>query len=195
MSPRAGLDRAAVVKAAAEMVNREGLEALSITRLAEELGVKPPSVYNHVGGLADLRRELALLNHRILAERMAEAAIGRSGEEAVLAVAEAYRAYIKEAPGVYLASLQASGNQEQVDEALRQAEEKVLKIVMAIIHSFGLEGEDGLHAARGLRSVVHGFATLEILGGFGLPLDLDESFRRLVRMLVLGMEQRALSRS
>ena len=191
MSPRAGLDTSVVVQAAADLVNAEGLEALSISRLAERLGVQAPSLYNHVRGLPGLRRELALMGHRILAERLAEAAVGRSGEDALLAVAEAYRAFIKENAGVYFAGLRASGTLETVDEELRAAEERVLRIVMAIIASFGLQGEDGLHAVRGLRSLVHGFASLEIAGGFGLRLDLDESFHRLIQMLAAGLRQQA----
>ena len=188
MSPRAGLDTAAVVGAAAALVNAEGLEALSITRLAARLGVQPPSIYNHVGGLDELRRELAVIGVRQMGERMADAAVGRSGEEALVAVAQALRDYIKEAPGVYSAGLRSSSAQERVDPKLQAAEERVLRVVMAIIASFGLDGADALHAARGLRSLVHGFATLEISGGFGLPLDLDESFRRLLRMLADGMQ-------
>ena len=48
-------------------------------------------------------------------------------------------------------------------------------------------GEEAIHAARGLRSVAHGFATLEEAGGFGIFLDPDESFRRLVRAYVDGL--------
>lgn len=188
MSPRAGLDRDAVVRAAAELVNADGLEALSLTRLATQLGVQVPSLYNHVGGLPGLRRELALMGLRELGQRVSEAAVGRTGPEAVLAVAEAYRAYIKEAPGVYAAGLRASGVMPVVDEEQRAAEEVVLRVVVRIIQSFDLQGEDVIHAARGLRSLAHGFATLEISGGFGLPLDLDESYRRLVQLLILGMQ-------
>ena len=191
--PRAGLDKTLVVQAAAELVNAEGLQALSITCLSSRLGIQAPSIYNHVGGLPDLRRELSLLGLRRMGECMAEAAIGKSGPQALLAVAGAYRAFIKENPGVYSAGLPASGNMERVDEEIRQAEERVLHIVMSIIYSFGLEREDGLHAARALRSLVHGFATLEISGGFGLPLDLDESFRRLMELLIAGMQQQASS--
>jgi AcrR family transcriptional regulator len=189
--PRAGLDTTAVVQAAAELVNAQGLEALSITRLAALLGVRAPSIYNHVGGLPDLRRELALLGLRRMGECMAEAAIGKAGPPALLGVALAYRTFIKENPGVYNAGLRASGNMKTVDEQIQQAEERVLRIVMNIIQSFGLEWEEGLHAARALRSLVHGFATLEVSGGFGLPLDLDESFRRLVELLSAGMQQQA----
>jgi hypothetical protein len=37
--------------------------------------------------------------------------------------------------------------------------------------------------------MVHGFATLEVAGGFGLPKDCDESFRRLVEALVAGLQK------
>lgn len=53
------------------------------------------------------------------------------------------------------------------------------------------QAEDGkrifIHAVRGLRSIVHGFATLEAGGGFGMPLDRDESFLRLLRAYLAGL--------
>ncbi len=186
--PRAGLDKAAVVQAAAELVNTQGAEALSLSALAERLKVKTPSLYNHIDGLADLQRELALLNAQQLGDRLANAAIGKSGAHAVIALANAYRAYIKEQPGVYMTSLRASRTQTPADHDLQAAEDRVVKIVMAVLSAFELKGKDGLHAVRALRSVVHGFATLEVAGGFGLPLDCDESFRRLVNVFIRGLE-------
>jgi AcrR family transcriptional regulator len=186
--PRAGLDKAAVVEAAAAILNAEGVGALTLNRLAQELGVKPPSLYNHIDGLAGLQRELAIMNARALGERFTRAAIGQSGPAALFAVARAYRAYIKESPGVYLASLRSSGAQQPVDAELSAAEEPSLRVALAVIASFGLTGAEALHAARGLRSLVHGFATLEIAGGFGLPLDLDESFERLLQMFARALQ-------
>jgi len=185
---RAGLDQKVVVEAAAELVNAEGEQSLTLSRLAERLGVQTPSLYNHVDGLAGLYRALALKNARDLAERLAQATIGKAGPQALMALAQAYRDYIKAAPGVYLASLRASGNQENPDPQLQAAEERTVRVVLAVVASFGLEGDDGIHAVRGLRSVVHGFASLEIAGGFGLPLDCDESFRRLVEILIRGLQ-------
>ena len=188
MPRKNGLDRAAVVQAAIELADAEGAPALSLSRLAEKLGIQTPSLYNHVDGLPGLYRELALWNARALGERLTQAAIGRSGADALTALAQAYRGYIKQHPGVYLASLRASGNAPTPDPELAAAEERVVQVVLAALASFNLSGEDGLHAVRALRSVVHGFATLEIAGGFGLPLDCDESFARLVEMLVKGLE-------
>ena len=47
MPRRAGLDKAMVVQAAADLANAEGVDALSLGRLAERLGVRTPSLYNH----------------------------------------------------------------------------------------------------------------------------------------------------
>jgi AcrR family transcriptional regulator len=191
MSPRAGLNKEQVVQAAAELLNAEGPAALNLNRLARSLGVQTPSLYNHVDGLPGLQRELALLNVRRLGKRLEQAAIGRSRAEALRAIAQAYRDYIKESPGVYMASLQASGNRDEASPELEAAEGRVLSVVLAVVASFGLSEEDGLHAVRGLRSLVHGFASLEVAGGFGLPLDLDESFRRLVEMFIHGLQEEA----
>lgn len=194
MARRPGLDRDAVVQAAVELLDSEGAGTLSLGRVADRLGVQTPSLYNHVEGMPGLLRQLALRNARGMAACMGDAAMGRSGPEAVLAVAEAYRAYIKQHAGLYMASLRASGAQVQdgssPDAELAEAESRVVRIVLAVLASFGLSGEDAIHAVRGLRSVVHGFATLEVAGGFGLPLDCDESFRRLVDMLVAGLRER-----
>ena len=191
MPRRVGLDKAMVVKAAADLINAEGIEALSLSQVAERLGIQTPSLYNHIDGLPGLRRELALINARALGDRLGNAAIGKSGSKALMAVAQAYRAYIKECPGLYMACLRAARTQQLVDAELQSAEDRVVEIGMVVMASFGLNGKNALHAVRGLRSVVHGFATLEVAGGFGLPLDCDESFRRLVNMLIHGLQQPA----
>jgi AcrR family transcriptional regulator len=182
------LDKETVVEAAATILNTEGVEALTLNRLAQELGVKTPSLYNHVDGLPGLYRDLALLNARSLGERFTQAAIGKAGPTALVAIARAYRVYIKQSPGVYLASVRASGTRQPVDAELSAAEEISLRVIVAVVASFGLTGDDALHAVRGLRSLVHGFTTLEIAGGFGLPLSLDESFERLLQMFVRALQ-------
>ena len=73
------------------------------------------------------------------------------------------------------------------DAELQAAQERIVAVAVAVMASFGKVGDDALHAVRALRSVVHGFATLEAAGGFGLPLDCDESFQRLVTLLGRGL--------
>ena len=188
MPRRAGLTTEIVVQAAVELLNQGGSEVLTLNRLAKHLGVQPPSLYNHIGGLSGLQRELARLNATRLGEQITRAAVGKSGPMAVKAVAQAYHNYILENQGLYMASLRASRNLPQNDPQLEEAEARVVQVVLTVLEFFGLEGEEAIHAVRGLRSLVHGFATLEAAGGFGLPLDCDESFRRLVQMFIRGLE-------
>jgi AcrR family transcriptional regulator len=189
MSPRSNLNKETVVQTAADLLNAEGTDALSLNRLAKKLNVRTPSLYNHVEGLPGLMRELSILNARNLAERLSEAAIGQSGPDAVMSIMQAYRVYIKEFPGLYLSTLRASGMQQEVDPELQQQEARTLRVALAVVASFGLQGEDALHAVRALRSLVHGFTTLEVSGGFGMPLDLNESFTRLVNLFIAGLQK------
>jgi AcrR family transcriptional regulator len=177
---RTRLDTTTVVQAAVDLIEAEGLEALSLGRLAKQLDVQTPSLYNHIDGLPGLFRELALRSTRELGERLGSAAIGKSGPAALLAMAEAYRAYVKDHYGLYMTGLRSSGQQTPIDTELQAAQDRVLQIALTVVGTFGLQGKEALHAIRGLRSIAHGFATLEVAGGFGLPLDCDESFRRLM---------------
>ena len=187
--PRTRLDKNAVLQAAVEILNAEGVQALTLSRLAETLHIQTPSLYNHVDGSAGLQRELAVLNARLLADRLSAASIGKSGEELFMDASQAFRAYVKEYPGLYMSTLRSSSTQQVQDPNLQHEEERMMKIGVAIMASLGLQGEDAIHGLRAFRSVVHGFATLEVAGGFGLPQDCDESFRRLVSALVAGLQK------
>ena len=182
-----GLDRAAVVAAAVDLVNQEGVEALSLKRLAQNLGVQTPSLYNHVDGLPALLAALARQNSQNMADCLTMAAVGRSGGAAIHAIASAYRTYIKANPGLYPLGLRPAHLAAPVDPIRAEADERTVAVAVAVMNSCGLASDDALHAVRALRSVVHGFASLELAGGFGLPLDVDESFRRLVSILVAGI--------
>ena len=189
MSPKTRLTKIAVVQAAAELINGEGVGALSLHRLAEKLDIRTPSLYNHIDGLPGLQRELAVMNARLLADRLSGAAIGKSGGELFMDVAVAFRDYVKEYSGLYMSTLRSSGKQEIQDGNLMREEERALKIGLAVMASLGLQDKEAIHALRAFRSMVHGFATLEVAGGFGLPEDCDESFRRLVEAMVAGLRR------
>jgi hypothetical protein len=85
--------------------------------------------------------------------------------------------------------LRYSGKQETQSEKLIHEEERALRVGLVVMASLGLQGEDAIHALRAFRSMIHGFATLEVAGGFGLPEDCDESFRRMVQFLVAGLQR------
>lgn len=182
--PRAGLDREAVVEAAARLADDEGLHAVTLARLATELGIRSPSLYVHVAGLADLRRRLGARGARALAAELRAATAGRAGHDALEAIAHAYRGYAMRHPGSYEA-LQLPAAADGGEEAEAGAE--VVEAVLAVLRDYRLEGDEAIHAVRIIRSSLHGFVTLERTGGFQIPLALDETFQRLVTMLDRGL--------
>jgi AcrR family transcriptional regulator len=182
--PRAGLDAEVVVTAAGELADVEGLAAVTLARLATELGVRAPSLYAHVAGLPDLRRRLAVRGAIELAAELQVAAAGRAGEEALTAVARAYRDYARAHPGTYAALQRAPAKD---DAGASAAAARVVDVVLAVLRGYGLEGDDAIHAARALRAALHGFVSLEAEEGFGLPLAPDESFSRLVAIVDRGL--------
>jgi AcrR family transcriptional regulator len=184
--PRMGLDAARVVDVAATIADADGLGAVTLARVADELGVRAPSLYNHVDGRDGLQRAIALRAVRDLTDVLRDAAVGRSGADALTAAARAYRAYALAHPGRYAATVTAPSADDT--EHLAAAKETV-DVVLAILRQWDLEGDDAVHAARAFRSAVHGFLALETAGGFGIPIDLDTSFERLVATLAAGMEQ------
>jgi hypothetical protein len=66
--------------------------------------------------------------------------------------------------------------------------------VFAVLAGYGLSGEDAVDAARALRASMHGFVTLENGGGFGLPVDVDRSFTRLIDGFDAALGSRSASR-
>lgn len=185
--PRRGLDRARVVEAAAALADAEGLEALTLARVAAGVGVRPPSLYVHVAGLDALRREIALLALRELAAAMREAAVGRAREQALAEVARAYRGYALAHPGRYAATVRAP---DAADTELAAAAGEAVEVLAAVLRGWGLKGTEGIHAVRGIRAALHGFVEVERAGGFALATSVDESFERLVATLAAGLDHR-----
>jgi AcrR family transcriptional regulator len=182
--PRAGLDQQIVLQAAAEIVDQHGWETLTLALLAQKLGIRTPSLYNHVNGLPGLRHKLAIHGLRLLKEALTTAAIGRSGDTAIRAMSEAYLAFARRHPGLYEATQRA---QDWQDPEIRQTAAAVIDPVIRVLHAYGLEGDAAIHTVRGFRSLLHGFASIEQQGGFGMALDLDDSFRMLVDIFISGI--------
>jgi AcrR family transcriptional regulator len=182
---RTRLDTAAVVAAAAKLADADGLQALTLARLAAVLGIRSPSLYGHVEGLEDLRRRLGARGARELAAQLSRAAAGRAGSDALGAVAHAYLAYAREHPGSYAAAQRARELQGN-DEAVAAATE-VTDVVLAVLRGYDLHDADAIHAARAIRVALHGFVSLEADDGFAIELPLDETFEWLVAMLDRGL--------
>ena len=176
--PRAGLSREVVVAEAARVADEVGYDRLTLAAVATRLGVAVPSLYKHVDGLGELRRDLTVLALR--ARRRAR--VGRrtawrrrtAGRRRRVPRIRAF------APGRYASTLRAvDPHDHDADEASRD----LLRTVFSMLARYGLSGDDAIDATRSLRAALHGFVSLEAVGGFGMPRDVDRSFARLVQIL------------
>ncbi len=172
--PRVGLDPAVVVAAAATLADEVGLTNVSMSALAERLGVRAPSLYKHVDGQADLQRRVAVLALTELGGALRDALQGRSGKDALAAAAATIRRYAVAHPGRYAATVRIDA--DEPDEQLVAAGARVLDSLSAVLSGYPVAPEDTVHALRMLRSLFHGFAVLEAAGGFQLDTDVDASF-------------------
>ena len=178
--PRAGLTPDRVVGAAEDLADEVGLDRFTLAALADRLNVKLPSLYKHVAGMDGLQRAIAVRAKRELADVLGRSAVGRAGDDAIRSMAYAYRAWAGAHPGRYAATVRAARPGDEADESAGAA---ATATVLDVIAGYDLAGADGIDAARAIRSSLHGFLTLEAGHGFGLPVDVDRSFARLVDAL------------
>ena len=146
------LARDDVVRAAADLVDREGWSALTLAGLARELGRHATSLYAHVSSLDDLRKAISLCAAEELSDRVWSAAIGKVGAEALTAIAVEYRSYAAAHPG-RTASLSAI-DRDDPDFAARMS--RLHEPLAATFRSFGLNEEQCLSAHQIFGATING---------------------------------------
>jgi len=182
--PRAGLSTGSVVDAAVDLVDEQGWAALTLAAVASRTGVAAPSLYKHVRNLEALQQKVSARATAELAQTLTRSVAGRSGEEALRFLADAYHDYALAHPGRYPSTQRVPDPQDPAHVA---AGEQAVQAVFAALRGYGLDGEEAIHATRAARSALHGFVSLEIDGGFALPQDVRHSFERLVSMLHVSL--------
>jgi AcrR family transcriptional regulator len=180
------LSRDSIVNAALTFLDREGWDALTINALANQLGTKGPSLYNHVNSLEDLRRTVRMRVVGDIIDMLNNVAQGRTRDDAVIAMASAYRSYAHHHPGRYSAftRMPLGGDDPEFTGATRAAAEPVI----SVLQSYGLEGESAFYAALEFWSAMHGFVLLEMTGAMN-GIDADAVFTDMVLRLAAGMER------
>jgi AcrR family transcriptional regulator len=182
MGRKLGLTLDDVVAQAAEIADRDGLDQLSLASVASDLGVRSPSLYNHVDGLPGLRRQLAIRAGHLMAAEMSDAVTGPAPTDALRAMATRYRCFALAHPGLYAATLPAPAPDE--DPEVAEALALPVTVVASVLERMGIEPSQVIPLIRALRASIHGFVDIELGGGFGLPDDIDESFATTVDLVV-----------
>jgi len=189
MGRKAGITLEDVVEAAASIADRDGLEAATLTAVAGELGIKTPSLYNHVQGLSGMGRLLAIHGSQLLLETFEEAIGDLEGAEALRSIAHADRQFARDHRGLYDSFLPAPKPDE--DAELYEAMAEPVLLVARVLLFMGIPQSEAIHLIRALRALLHGFLDLEAKEGFGMPIGIDASFDASVELIIAGIEAAA----
>ena len=197
------LSREAIVNAALTFLDREGWDAWTINALASQLGTKGPSLYNHVDSLVDLRRTVRMRVIDDILQMLSTVAAGRTRDDAVMAMASAYRSYAHHHPGRYSAftRMPLDGDDPEFTAASQAAAAPVIEVLA----SYGLDGQAAFYAALEFWAALHGFVLLEMTGVMAVGLvggressvtgvgrvDTDAVFSDMVLRLATGMTHRS----
>jgi AcrR family transcriptional regulator len=198
--PRAGnrssarsskLSREVIVNAALTFLDREGWDGLTINALAIQLGTKGPSLYNHVHSLEDLRRTVRMHVIDDILQMLSAVGQGRTRDDAVIAMASAYRSYAHHHPGRYSAftRMPLGGDDPEFTAASHAAAAPVIEVLA----SYGLDGDDAFYASLEFWAALHGFVLLEMTGVMDM-VDTDIVFSDMVLRLASGMAHRSGAR-
>ena len=182
---KVGLDKKKIIEAAADMADEKGFANVTLKVLAEELGIKPPSLYKHFsGGLDELNKELMLYGWRSLESEITRAAIGKAKDDAIIAICYAYRNFVAKHKGLFEAFQWY--NMYQSKKHL-EATQGTISVLFQVLEAYGLEEEQKVHIVRMLRGFLQGFTAIESHGGYGHRTSINDTFDFALNTILNGI--------
>jgi len=182
MQRKRNLNSDMIISVAATVIEESGYDNFTIRMLADALGVKSPSLYNHFGGLDEVKQMLSLYSIKMLGDAIRDAAVGRASEDAIREIAHAYRNFAKDKKELYKAFTQVKQTQKSNDEAISFA-----NTLYQILQPFALSRDVENKFLMIFRTGIHGFVALENAGVFreANVSDTDIYFEELVEKQIL----------
>jgi len=169
------LDRDELIRVAADAADRDGWINLTMSGVAKEVDRHVTSLYGHVDGLDGLRRDVRVLALRELGDLCWEAALGRTGDDALTALLDIYRGYMRDHPG-RCEALQAV---DVRDPEITRLGLRVAEPFFATLRSYGLDDATAIQAQQIISVAVRGFGVSEASGRFGDRATADATFAQL----------------
>jgi AcrR family transcriptional regulator len=168
--PRTSLGQ--IIRAGRDILESDGLDALTMQRVARMVGVRAPSLYKHVRDRAALVRLIAGDVEQELGTTLRVAATTGDPAADLQAIATAFRDYTRNHPAAYAILFSRLPDGWRLDPDPGAGTFEVLfRTVRALA---GPQHE--LAAARTVVAWAHGFVSMELAGAFRLGGDVDDAF-------------------
>ena len=175
-----------VIEAAIACIEKEGASALGVNRVARELGIKPPAIYKHLKGNAELKKEVALaINKRFFAELNRKTAEIEEPRAFLIAGGFASRDFARSHPGLYQVMMQF---QLQPDPESALIIQEAQSFYTTLLDSQNISQAKSIDIMRMVNAAIVGFITMEQSGLLTLPRATDESFKVMLDALFVAIE-------
>ncbi|MBU3182958.1 TetR/AcrR family transcriptional regulator [Clostridium psychrophilum] len=177
MVQKRNLTKEKIIQASVLLADEIGINQLTFQKIAEKLGIKYQSLYNHFANIDDLKIKMTVYLLNNLKLELMQRLIGKSGEFAIREFAYAYRDFAlknKTAYGVYISVPSTQ------DEAVKHLADKIGIIIRKILSYYIKDENLTIHKSRELRSLLHGFVSLSAHGYFQNPVNLEKSFQIMI---------------
>lgn len=153
-----------IVVAARELLDEQGVDALTMRRLAERLGIQAPSLYKHLPDKAALETAVIAIGLEDLATALDQAR--RAAAEPTAALAMAYRAFALAHPHLYLLMTNRPLPRELLPAGVED------RAAAPVLQAVGNPAR-----ARAFWAFAHGMVVLELAGRFPPDADLDTAWQ------------------
>ena len=176
------ITRDLVLDRAWDLIAEEGWSEFRLAKLAEILGIRTPSLYNHIQDMEEIRREMKRRSMQLLGDRLSlKIKNQNSVENRISDFLNVYRSFAKTHPEFYPLTIEST----ELDPELKPLGDRFLDLCMEVFR-FPVLDESAVHKIRILRSLLHGFIVLEEAGGFGRKESVEDSFRKITESLESG---------
>jgi AcrR family transcriptional regulator len=161
-----------IVRAGRDILERDGIDGLTMQRVAEAVGVRAPSLYKRVRHRNDLLRLVGNDAAGQLTDRLDEAASTGDPGTDLAALARAFRGFAQTYPGAYaLLFAQLPADAQADPEWPARSTASMLRTTERLAGT-----DDALDAARTVTAWANGFIAMELAGAFRLGGDVDRAF-------------------
>lgn len=169
------INKEIIIEAAIKLIEEKGINDFSLRSVARYLGVKAASLYNHIDNIDDLVFGVCKYSIETLNEFELKNIEGLSGDDAIVALASAYRNFAKTHKELYKVIMKIfKYNSERIDEIGK----KITIPFMKVLDDYDLSNDEKAHWQRILRSILHGFVSQEEAGYFShYPIDEETTFK------------------
>lgn len=181
------LSTSSVIDAAVQIVDAEGESSLGFNRVARELGIKPPSLYNHIADLEDLRRRVAIRGWERYANACELVTKRRRGASALRALAYAYLEMKEQWPGIFI--VMATTRLLPTDIDFKPVAQRIVSCFKSPLRQLRVTEDQFWHVLRTFRAAIHGFVWLEMQGQFAANEKVHESFEQMLSLLIRGISK------